>query len=80
MTQWAKNEKGALTKTFTFQNYRKSFAFVSQVALLAEKKNHHPKIILEYNTVIIELISHDKNKVTQRDMDLAEQIDKIVNS
>ena len=33
--------------------------------MLAEKKNHHPKIILEYNTVIIELISHDKNEVTQ---------------
>jgi 4a-hydroxytetrahydrobiopterin dehydratase len=53
---------------------------VSQVALLAEKKNHHPKIVLEYNTVIIELISHDKNEVTQRDMDLAEQIDKIDHS
>ena len=50
---------------------------MSQVALLAEKYNHHPKIILEYNSVEIELISHDKNVVTQRDMDLAEQIDKI---
>ena len=80
MTPWSKDEKGVLTKTFTFKNYRQSFAFVSQVALLAEKKNHHPKIILEYNTVIIELISHDKNEVTQRDIDLAEQIDKINHS
>ena len=80
MTSWPKDEKGFLTRTFTFKNYRQSFAFVSQVALLAEKKNHHPKIILEYNTVIIELISHDKNEVTQRDIDLAEQIDKIDHS
>ena len=80
MTPWPKNEKGALTKTFRFKNYRQSFAFVSQVALLAEKKNHHPKIILEYNTVNIELISHDKKEVTQRDIDLAEQIDKIYHS
>lgn len=77
MTKWGKTEKGALIKIFSFKNYSKSFAFVSQIALLAEKKNHHPKIIFEYNTVTIELISHDKNEVTQRDIDLAEQIDKI---
>ena len=77
MNTWKKNTNGALKKVFSFKNYRQSFAFVSQVALLAEKYNHHPKIILEYNSVEIELISHDKNVVTQRDIDLAEQIDKI---
>ena len=78
MTSWKKAKNGALLKTYPFKNYMKSFAFVSQVALLAEKANHHPKIILEYGTVTIELISHDKNQVTQRDIDLAEQIDKIL--
>ncbi len=77
MNNWKKNDNGALKKSFSFKNYQQSFAFVSQVALLAEKKNHHPKIILEYNKVNIELISHDQNKVTQRDLDLAEQIDMI---
>ena len=77
MNIWEKNTNGVLKKVFSFKNYRQSFAFVSQVALLAEKYNHHPKIILEYNRVEIELISHDKNVVTQRDIDLAEQIDKI---
>ena len=77
MNIWEKNTNGVLKKVFSFKNYRQSFAFVSQVALLAEKYNHHPKIILEYNSVEIELISHDKNVVTQRDIDLAEQIDKI---
>lgn len=77
MSNWEENKQGSLNKIFTFKNYRQSFAFVSQVALLAEKYNHHPKIILEYNSVEIELISHDKNVVTQRDIDLAEQIDKI---
>mgnify|MGYP001225849402 FL=1 len=77
MNTWEKNTNGALKKIFSFKNYRQSFAFVSQVSLLAEKFNHHPKIILEYNSVEIELISHDKNVVTQRDIDLAEQIDKI---
>jgi 4a-hydroxytetrahydrobiopterin dehydratase len=41
------------------------------------KKNHHPQIILDYGTVTISLISHDVQKVTQRDLDLAEQIDKL---
>ena len=78
MNTWEKTKKGSIYKFFSFKNYRQSFAFVSQVVLLAEKKNHHPKIILEYNSVEIELISHDKNQITQRDIDLAEQIDKIL--
>ena len=40
MTDWPKDNKGRLTKTFEFKNYRKSFAFTSQVAMLSEKKNH----------------------------------------
>ena len=48
--------------------------------MLSEKKNHHPQIILEYGSVTIALISHDVQKVTQRDLDLAEQIDKIYNN
>jgi pterin-4a-carbinolamine dehydratase len=45
MTEWPKDNQGRLTKTFAFKNYRKSFAFTSQVAMLSEKKNHHPQII-----------------------------------
>ena len=43
MEKWPKDQQGRLSKVFTFKNYRKSFAFVSQVAMLAEKKNHHPR-------------------------------------
>jgi len=77
MSSWEKVDNGSLKKIFSFKNYQQSFAFVSQVVMLAEKKNHHPKIILEYSKFDIELISHDQNKITQRDIDLAEQIDKI---
>ena len=80
MTSWPKDKKGFLTRTFTFKSYRQSFAFVSQVALLAEKKNHHPKMILEYNAVIIELISHDKNEVYRRDIELEEHIHNVEDS
>ena len=47
--------------------------------MLSEKKNHHPTIILDYGKVVIKLISHDVNSVTERDIDLANQIDKIYN-
>ena len=77
MILWPKDNQGKLTKTFSFKNYRQSFGFVSQIVLLAEKKNHHPTITLEYGSVTIALISHDVNEITERDIDLAKQIDKI---
>ena len=77
MTLWPKDNQGKLSKTFSFKNYRQSFGFVSQIVLLAEKKNHHPTITLEYGSVTIALISHDVNEITERDIDLAKQIDKI---
>jgi len=79
MTDWPKDNQGRLSKEFNFKNYRQSFAFTSQVAMLSEKKNHHPTIILDYGKVVIKLISHDVNEVTERDIDLANQIDKIYN-
>ena len=77
MYLWPKDNQGKLSKTFLFKNYRQSFGFVSQIVLLAEKKNHHPTITLEYGLVTIALISHDMNEITERDIDLAKQIDKI---
>ena len=80
MEEWPKDPQGRLSKVFTFKNYRTSFAFVSQVAMLAEKKNHHPEIILDYGKVTVSIISHDVQKITERDLELATQIDKIYNS
>ena len=45
MSNWLKDNKGRLSKTFEFKNYRKSFSFTAQVAMLSEKKNHHPQIL-----------------------------------
>jgi len=79
MEEWPKDQQGRLSKVFTFKNYRKNFAFVSQVALLSEKKNHHPQIVLDYGKVTINIISHDVKKITERDFDLAKNIDLIFN-
>ncbi|MDA8710838.1 4a-hydroxytetrahydrobiopterin dehydratase [Alphaproteobacteria bacterium] len=79
MAEWPLDQQGRLSKVFTFKNYRKSFAFVSQVVMLSEKKNHHPEIVLDYGKVMVSLISHDVQKITERDIELATQIDKIYN-
>ena len=71
MSEWNVDKKGQLFKKFNFKNFSEGFAFTSKVALLAEKHNHHPKIILEYSTVSIFLISHDKKQITERDRKLS---------
>jgi 4a-hydroxytetrahydrobiopterin dehydratase len=51
---------------------------MSRVALLAEKRNHHPDWSNSWNKVVIELVSHDKGEITDRDRDLAAAIDALV--
>jgi 4a-hydroxytetrahydrobiopterin dehydratase len=73
-----KEVNNTLTKTFEFQNFIEAFGFMTQVAMIAEKLNHHPSWTNVYNQVSIELSTHDAgNVVTQRDHDLAKAIDKI---
>lgn len=66
-----------LYRQFVFNNFIEAFAFMSSVAILAEKANHHPNWSNSYKTVDIYLTSHDKGSIiTQRDIDLAEQINQ----
>ncbi|WP_026967403.1 4a-hydroxytetrahydrobiopterin dehydratase [Algoriphagus terrigena] len=74
-----KEEDNRLKKTFKFSDFQEAFAFMTRVAFLAEKQNHHPNWSNAYDTVEIELTSHDAgNKVTDRDHKLAKAIDKIL--
>jgi 4a-hydroxytetrahydrobiopterin dehydratase len=71
-----KNNK--LSKTFKFSDFQEAFAFMTRVAFLAEKHNHHPNWSNVYDTVVIELTTHDDgNTVTEKDHKLAKAIDKI---
>ncbi|HXS36175.1 MAG TPA: 4a-hydroxytetrahydrobiopterin dehydratase [Flavipsychrobacter sp.] len=70
-----------LYASFTFKNFSEAFAFMTRVALLAEKHDHHPTWKNTWNKVEIWLQTHDKgNIVTDKDKKLAEAIDKIVNA
>jgi 4a-hydroxytetrahydrobiopterin dehydratase len=67
-----------LSKDFKFKNFIEAFSFMTKVALIAEKMDHHPDWSNSWNKVSITLCSHDKgNLVTEKDKALAAEIDKI---
>lgn len=67
-----------LVKNFMFKDFVSAWAFMSQVALLAEKMDHHPDWSNEYNRVTIRLNTHSEgNKITDKDRKLATLIDKV---
>lgn len=69
-----------LIKNFEFKNFIEAFGFMTQVALVAEKMDHHPFWTNGYNRVSIELSTHDAGDVvTDLDHELAREIDKIAN-
>jgi 4a-hydroxytetrahydrobiopterin dehydratase len=67
-----------LQRTFTFKDFVHAFAFMTRVAFIAEKMNHHPNWSNAWNTVSVSLNTHDAgNIVTDKDRKLAEEIDKV---
>jgi len=68
-----------LYRSFTFGDFSEAFAFMTRVALLAEKHNHHPTWSNTWNNVEIWLSTHDAgNTVTEKDRKLAQAIDQVV--
>jgi len=73
-----KEEDNKLKKTFEFSDFKEAFGFMTKVAIVAEKMNHHPNWSNVYNTVSFELNTHDAGDVvTEKDKKLAEEIDKL---
>ena len=73
-------ENKTIKKEFIFDNFVDAFGFISKVALLSEKMDHHPNWQNTYNNVKIELTTHDIDGVTINDINLAESIDRLINS
>ena len=74
-----KEEHKTLTRTFKFKNFSQAFSFMTQVAIEAEKLNHHPAWSNEYNVVKINLSTHDAgNIITKKDRELAKAIDCLL--
>lgn len=75
---WAASADGvAITKSFSFADFSAAFAFLTRVAMHAEKVDHHPEFTSAWNKVDFRLTSHDKGGVTTRDVALAKVIDTL---
>jgi len=71
-------QNSMLYRAFEFKDFKEAFAFMTKVAALAEKLNHHPTWTNTYNKVEIWLTTHDAgNEITQLDEDMADAIDKL---
>ena len=76
---WVYDEKAdAISHVFKFKDFSEAFAFMSRVALAAEKAGHHPDWSNSYNSVSIRLSTHDAGGLSARDIALAKAIDKLL--
>jgi 4a-hydroxytetrahydrobiopterin dehydratase len=75
---WTLEDGGkALLRTFKFRNFSEAFAFLTRVALHAEKVDHHPEFTNVWNRVDFRLTTHDTGGVTERDRKLARAINEL---
>lgn len=74
---WSVKEE-KLNREFKFPNFILAFGFMTQVAILAEKADHHPEWFNVYNRVVINLTTHDAGGISKKDFELAQKISQLV--
>ncbi|MBZ0216388.1 MAG: 4a-hydroxytetrahydrobiopterin dehydratase [Fimbriimonadaceae bacterium] len=80
LSGWSQvRDGGAIAKTFEFRNFSEAFAWMTRVAMAAEKLDHHPEWSNVYRTVEVTLSTHDAGGLTMRDITLARHMDKFAN-
>ena len=73
-----KIDNNKLVKEFVFSNFVEAVEFINKIVPLAERVNHHPDVLIHsYKKVRIELMTHSEGKITDKDYDLAKEIDNI---
>jgi 4a-hydroxytetrahydrobiopterin dehydratase len=79
LAEWDYDDaRDAIRRTFVFADFPEAFAFMTRVALLAEKADHHPEWSNVWNRVEVLLTTHDAGGLSHRDIDLAQAIDALV--
>jgi 4a-hydroxytetrahydrobiopterin dehydratase len=73
-----RDDASAIYRSFRFDDFVEAFGFMTRVALLAEKANHHPEWSNVYNRVEITLTTHEANGLSQRDVNMAWAIDRLL--
>ncbi len=69
--------RDAISRKFTFKDFNEAFGFMARAALIAEKLDHHPEWFNVYNKVEVTLSTHDAGGVTERDVTLAEAMNRL---
>ncbi|HKL91068.1 MAG TPA: 4a-hydroxytetrahydrobiopterin dehydratase [Allomuricauda sp.] len=77
LSGWALNGD-MIEKSFTFEDFTEAFSVMTHIAFACEKQNHHPNWENVYNSLTVKLSTHDADGITQKDIDLATSIEKIV--
>ncbi|HWM83589.1 MAG TPA: 4a-hydroxytetrahydrobiopterin dehydratase [Pseudolabrys sp.] len=78
LTGWSEaTDRDAITRRFVFRDFKEAFAFMTRVADVAEEMNHHPEWFNVYKTVDVTLSTHDAGGLTERDIKLAEAMDRL---
>lgn len=79
LPDWDYDEaRDAITRSFVFADFSEAFAFMTRVALLAEKADHHPEWSNVWNRVEITLTTHDAGGLSGRDVEMAEAIERVL--
>ncbi|MSQ80746.1 MAG: 4a-hydroxytetrahydrobiopterin dehydratase [Candidatus Methylopumilus sp.] len=71
-------ESPCIKKTIKTQNFNQAIDIANQIAKLADTSDHHPDLKITYTSIVIELMTHDKKGITDKDFNLADQINKIL--
>lgn len=69
-----------IQRKFVFDDFIEAFSFMTSVAIIAEKQNHHPNWENVYNQVIVNLSTHDADGITEKDFKLAQKMDQLFDS
>ncbi len=80
LSDWRQVEgRDAICKAFKFKSFRSAFAWMTNVALKAEKIDHHPEWCNVYKKVVVDLTTHEAGGITERDFELAKKMNELAN-
>ncbi len=78
LSGWSEVEgRDAISRKFTFKDFSEAFGFMARAALMAEKLDHHPEWFNVYNKVEVTLATHEADGVTERDVQLAQEMNRL---
>ncbi len=81
LPQWKMVDgRDAITRSYKFKDFNAAFGFMTRAALIAEQMNHHPEWFNVWNRVDVTLSTHDAGGLTERDLKLAEAMDRLASS